>query len=69
MTSCVLCTVEITVQFSEGQYVATESSRVMMVGVMITGGSSSSVVMATVQPSQLSPVSATGNSLLTYECK
>ena len=69
MTSYVLCTVEITVQFSEGQYVATESSRVMMVGVMITGGSSSSVVMATVQPSQLSPVSATGNSLLTYECK
>ena len=61
-----MCTsdVVITVQFSQGQYVASESSRVMIVGVMITGGSSSNVVMATVQPSQLSPVSATGNSFV-----
>jgi len=50
----------ITVQFSAGQYVASESSRVMMVGVVITSGASSSVIMVTVQPNQLSPVSATG---------
>lgn len=62
----VLHIVVITVQFSEGQYVASESSRVMTVGVMITGGSSSSVVMATVQPSQLSPVSATGNNFVSF---
>ena len=55
--------VVITVQFSAEQYTATESSRMMIVGVTITGGSSSSVVMATVQPSQLSPVSATGNNI------
>ena len=66
-----MCTsdVVITVQFSQGQYVASESSRVMIVGVMITGGSSSNVVMATVQPSQLSPVSATGNSFVYFEYK
>ena len=57
-------TIVITVQFSAAQYVATESSMMMIVGVAITGGSSSSVVMATVQPSQQSPVSATGNNVI-----
>ena len=56
----------ITVQFSAGQYTAMESSRMMIVGVMITGGSSSNVVRATVQPSQLSPVSATGNDIIKF---
>ena len=65
-----LSNVVITVQFAERHYVGTESSRVMMVRVVITSGSFSSAVIATVQPSQLSPVSANGNSLYhNYEYK
>lgn len=56
--------VVITVQFSAAQYVATESSEMMTVGVIITGGSSTSAVMATVE---LSPISATGNNIVSFQ--
>lgn len=57
----------ITVQFSAGQYFASEISMMMVVNLMITGGSSSSAVMVTVQPSQLSPVSATGINFVPFK--
>lgn len=69
MAIAIVCTklivifdVVISVQFSAGRYVARESSRMMVVRIVVSG-SSTSAIQATVQ---LTPVSATGNNIVIF---
>lgn len=66
-TTLYVSNVVISVQFSAGEFFATESSMMMIVGLVISGGSSTTAVMATVQPSQLTPISATGNIISSHK--
>ena len=52
--------VVLTVEFTSGQFIGSESSGFIEVIVRITGGSSSTPITVTITPSVQSPVSASG---------
>ena len=56
--------IEIEVQFEQGRFTGTEDSGFITVILQLSGGRSDSPFSVTVTPSQQSPVSAQGNSVM-----
>ena len=56
----------LTVQFSQSTYTSSESSGIVPVTLLLSGGVSASNIIVTVIPSDQSPVSAEGKRCVSY---
>ena len=63
-TGVIIDTSEISVRFAQAQYTGLEANRVMLVTLQLIEGASAYSFNVTVTPSEQSPLSAEGNSIM-----